>query len=98
MRTPREHRSSRAYRTARTLMFGIYGTVCHWCGHPGATEADHLIPLSVWPDQPIDPHALRPIHGVNGNEGLGCPTCTRRCNQERGASLTKPDLNTSEDW
>lgn len=92
------HRVGRPYRTARTQMFAIYGDTCWWCGHGGATEADHLIPISMWADQPIDPHAMRPIHGVNGNQGKGCVVCTRNCNQERGNSTTKPQLNTSEDW
>jgi hypothetical protein len=68
-------------------MFAMYGTVCHICGHGGGGEADHLIPISVDSDQPIDPHAMRPSHGsyypcrvCKGKGGKG-----RACNQERGA-------------
>ncbi len=75
------HRTGRPYRRARALMFAIYGRVCVHCGHDGAGEADHLIPISVDSGQPIDPHGMRPSHGSN----YPCPTCRRRCNQERGA-------------
>lgn len=77
------HRTGRPYRRACEQMRAIYGTVCIHCGHPGAGEADHLIPVSVDPHQPIDPHGMRPSHGSN----YPCQTCGRRCNQERG---TKP--------
>lgn len=79
-------------RRARLQMFAIYGTTCHLCGHDGAESADHLIPITVWPDQPIDPHAMRPAHH------RPCPTCGRRCNSERGAGAIVADLPRSEDW
>ena len=68
---------------AKAAMFAAYGDVCIHCGHPGAGEADHLTPLSVDPEQPVDYRTMRPSHGSN----YPCPTCERRCNQERG---TKP--------
>jgi hypothetical protein len=87
------HRKGRPYRTARQQMFEMYGTLCWICGHGGATDADHLVPISVDSEQPVDPHGMRPAHGVNG-----CPTCGRKCNQERGtravASMYRPAL----DW
>lgn len=90
-----KHRTGRPYRTARTKMFEAYGTVCHICGHDGAGEADHLIPISVDADQPIDPHMMRPAHGANAP----CPVCGRKCNTERGNKpLTTPTLRTSRDW
>lgn len=69
-------------------MFAIYGDTCHLCGHPGADEADHLVPISVDAGQPVDPHEMRPAHGVHG-----CPYCpapggrTRKCNQEKGNTI-----------
>lgn len=61
-------------------MFAIYGRTCIHCGHGDSNDADHVIPLFVWPDQPIDPHGMRPAHGSKDP----CPTCGRSCNQERG--------------
>jgi hypothetical protein len=66
-------------------MFAIFGDTCHICGHGGANEADHLVPLAVDPDQPVDPYGMRPAHGHPG-----CPYCApvngrrRKCNQSRG--------------
>lgn len=87
------HRTGHRYRQARRQMFADRGTICHLCGHDGATDADHLVPISLDPDQPVDPDLMRPAHGVTG-----CPTCHRRCNQSRGNKMTFPQLNTSEDW
>ncbi len=76
-------------------MFLIYGTDCWICGHHGAGEADHLIPISLDPHQPVDPHAMRPSHGANAP----CPVCGRKCNQEKGDKLlTSTPLRTSQDW
>jgi 5-methylcytosine-specific restriction endonuclease McrA len=76
------HRVGHRYREARKQMFAIYGHTCHLCGHHGASQADHLVPITVWADQPIDPHLMRPAHG--NTEGTRCPVCGRACNQERG--------------
>lgn len=102
MRNPRNarHRSGRPYLRARRQMFAIFGDVCHICGHHGAGEADHLAPVSLNPDQLIDPYAMRPAHGTSAP----CPVCPprngkpRRCNQERGAGAVQQPLRTSEDW
>lgn len=81
-------------------MFMIYGTTCHICRHEGALEADHLEPLAINPDQPVDPHLMRPAHGTSAP----CPVCVdakgepRKCNQERGAGLPSAPLRTSQDW
>lgn len=63
-------------------MLALYGDTCHLCGHPGATQADHLVPISTWTDQPIDPHLMRPAHG--NTPRARCATCGRACNQARG--------------
>lgn len=71
-------------------MHATYGYTCHLCGHEGAGESDHLTPLSLDPDQPVDASLWRPAHGSS----YPCthPTCVARkgkprsCNQERGGA------------
>lgn len=92
MATDRLH-TTRPARRAIAIMFAIYGRTCHLCGHDGATDADLLIPRSVAPGQPVDPRAYRPAHGVRG-----CPTCRRRCNQERGAAPLDEMWTPRIDW
>lgn len=82
-------RTGARYLRARQEVLDASDT-CWICGHGGSTDADHVIPLAVWPDQPVDPALMRPAHGVDG-----CPWCPRtadgklrKCNQSRGASLT----------
>ncbi|MCQ4120416.1 HNH endonuclease [Rhodococcus tibetensis] len=63
--------SGREAQTLTRLTLETYGTVCHLCGGPGATTADHVIPrkhggLNVLAN-------LRPAH--------------RSCNSARGAML-----------
>lgn len=53
--------------TAQTL--AVYGRVCHLCGRPGATTADHITPRSRGGLDVIE--NLRPAH--------------HRCNSARGA-------------
>lgn len=92
-----KHRGGRPFARAKARMHELYGYTCHLCGHDGAGEADHLTPISVWPDQPIDPELMRPAHGAN----YPCPSCGRKCNTERGAKpLHKlgPPLKTSRAW
>ena len=63
----------------------MWGTVCHLCGHDQAYTADHLIPVSQWPNQPYEPMLARPAHGVKQPDGSeGCPTCGLKCNSSRG--------------
>jgi hypothetical protein len=50
---------------------------CWLCGHPGADQADHAIPVSMGGTSALS--NLRPAHGT-----APCPTCGRHCNQERG--------------
>ncbi len=89
-------------------MFEIYGTVCHLCGHGGAREADHLIPLRDLPNQTPDPHAMRPAHGALYRRRDGtvlrdnrCPECGKACNQSRGAkplsAVAAPAIEDYED-
>lgn len=71
----------------------MWGTTCHICGHDGSTDADHLTPLAIWPDQPLDPKLARPAHGVRG-----CPTCDRKCNQERGIKAIEDMVDPVPDY
>lgn len=93
-------RSHHRARQARKEMFQLYGDTCHLCGHGGAGEADHLIPLALDPAQPIDPELLRPAHGATSP----CPVCVgatgqpRRCNQERGVKAPVRPVRTSRAW
>jgi hypothetical protein len=77
--TPTNWRRGDKYAAWRIQVHAMWGTTCHLCGHGGAHTADHLIPLSVWSNQPYSPHLSRPAHGVDG-----CPTCHVPCNSSRG--------------
>jgi hypothetical protein len=64
----------------RQVVFRVYGDRCHLCGHGGARQVDHLIPVSVRPDLGWELSNLRPVHGAPYNY---CPVCRRACNQSR---------------
>ncbi|SCL35492.1 hypothetical protein GA0074692_4106 [Micromonospora pallida] len=83
----------RRYRVARGLMFERCGDACHLCGHAGAREAYHLVPIRDLPNQVSNADAMRPAHGAlyrnRGGSVLRdnrCPTCGKACNQSRGRS------------
>lgn len=90
------HRTGHRHRRANANMFATYGRTCWLCGHEGATEADHLVPISVDPDQPVDADGRRPAHGSSGP--CTHPDCVKRkgkprsCNQERGNARPKRKL------
>ncbi|MFS0289126.1 HNH endonuclease [Corynebacterium striatum] len=42
------------------LVLAEYGDVCHLCGRPGATTADHIVPRSRGGNDSLD--NLRPAH------------------------------------
>ena len=90
MSAPNRLHNGRPYQRLRRAI-GLPGAVCHICGHPGSTDADLVVPRAIAPQQPMTPSAYRPAHGVRG-----CPTCKRKCNQERGAkpidAMWKPKL------
>jgi hypothetical protein len=91
---PRAHRQ---VRRAKAVMFERFGDVCHICGHPGATVADHLLTNKDRPDLVAEPGNMRPAHGVENQRGPGgipfdarCQTCLKEgkkgtCNGTRGA-------------
>jgi hypothetical protein len=70
------------------------GTViCHLCGHPGATQADHGQPRSHGGTD--DRSNLFPAHGVDAP----CTVCGQACNQARGNQpLTVPTTYRSRNW
>jgi len=83
--TPSNWRRGVSYHRWRAQVREMWGTTCHICGHDEAYTADHLVPLSVWSNQPYDPHLSRPAHGVTQpGGGEGCPTCHVKCNSSRG--------------
>lgn len=77
--TPTNWRSGERYMRWKRAVLAMWGTTCHLCGHPNAHTADHLVPVSVWPNQPYDARLGRAAHGVEG-----CPTCGIKCNSSRG--------------
>jgi 5-methylcytosine-specific restriction endonuclease McrA len=87
----RQELTSYAYRKVRAALLTESDT-CHWCGHGGADAADHLIPVSKGGAK-LDPDNLAPIHGV-----AGCPTCGRKCNNEKSDGARGQRLSTSVDW
>ncbi|MEU2895238.1 HNH endonuclease signature motif containing protein [Streptomyces sp. NPDC006967] len=82
------------YRKNRVQLLAV-NNVCALCGHAGATTADHDIPVSRG-----GTHALENLVPAHGAEG--CPTCGRKCNQEKGAltlgEFGTGELRTSVDW
>jgi 5-methylcytosine-specific restriction endonuclease McrA len=44
--TPASRGYDREYRRTRLEVLDESGGICHWCGRPGATTADHLVPTS----------------------------------------------------
>jgi len=86
--TPINWRSGPDYLRWKKQVFQMWGHHCHLCGHGDAHTADHLIPLSVWSNQPYEPHLSRPAHGVEG-----CPTCHVPCNSSRGNKRLAVELN-----
>ena len=88
----------RPWRRLRAKVLAL-SDVCHVCGHPGSQSVDHLIARAVDPRRTLDPSNVAPAHGVQG-----CPTCGRRCNQERGtgqprrAGRPRPPFRTSRRW
>jgi 5-methylcytosine-specific restriction endonuclease McrA len=81
------------YRKVRARILAE-SDVCIVCGHTGADETDHVIPVSKGGAK-TDPDNLAPIHGINK-----CPTCLRNCNGEKSnkplSEVTR--LVTSVDW
>lgn len=76
--TPVNWRRGPNYTRWRAEVHAMWGHDCHLCGHPGANTADHLVPLSLWSNQPYDARLSRPAHGIDA-----CDTCHVKCNTSR---------------
>ena len=64
---------------AQRILTAHHG-ICHLCGHPGATEVDHIIPWAEWNNPALSVHDasnLAPAHGTP------CPTCGRDCHADK---------------
>ncbi|HCA86364.1 MAG TPA: HNH endonuclease [Streptomyces sp.] len=85
--------TSYAYRKTRARVLAD-SDVCIVCGHAQADAVDHIVSRARG-GHPTDPDNLAPIHGVTG-----CPTCGRKCNNEKSDKpLTQVTrLKTSRDW
>ena len=77
--TPVNWRRGPSYNLWKVRVREMWGTTCHLCGHGEAYTADHLVPVSLWSNQPYDARLSRPAHGIDG-----CPTCYVKCNSSRG--------------
>ncbi|MGW1762767.1 HNH endonuclease [Streptomyces sp. NPDC002073] len=91
--TDRSELTSYAYRKLRARVLAE-SDVCLLCGHGGADAVDHIVAVSRGGAR-LDPDNMAPIHGVDG-----CPTCGRKCNNEKGnrALSEVVRLVTSRDW
>ncbi|WP_326597761.1 HNH endonuclease [Streptomyces sp. NBC_01803] len=85
--------TSYAYRKMRARVLAE-SDVCIICGHPDSDAVDHVTPVARGGAR-LDPDNMAPIHGVTG-----CPTCGRKCNNEKSdrplSQVTR--LKTSRDW
>lgn len=94
---PSDGRHGRPWRTARAQLFTETPDVCWICRHGGTTDADHEPPLHILKAlglNPCDLQYLRRAHGARG-----CPTCGRKCNQEKGGTVGyQPAEPSSRDW
>jgi hypothetical protein len=91
--TDRSELTAYEYRKIRAQILAA-SDICIMCGHPGSDAADHVIPVKRGGARK-DPGNLAPIHGVDG-----CPTCGRKCNNEKSDKLLSEvkHLVTSVDW
>lgn len=77
----------------KRLVFATYGDVCVVCGHGGARDVDHVIPLTENPSLVFSLQNCRPIHGTKSR----CPVCFEACNSVKaGMSLERARRITSE--
>jgi hypothetical protein len=90
-------RQSRRYKEWAAAQRRRLGDQCALCGHRGAGDLDHIVPVAVDPSRVMDPSNVQMAHGVDG-----CPFCepivtrngTKRlaCNQSKGAGEARMPL------
>lgn len=64
----------------KARIIAAHNGVCHLCGHPDATEVDHIVPWAEWRDPTRSVHDasnLAPAHAGP------CPTCGRDCHGDK---------------
>lgn len=101
---PSDGRHGRPWRRARAQLFGLppfteaaRPDVCWICGHAVTTDADHDPPLVVLLALDLDPCDLQYLRRAHGSRC--CPTCGRKCNQEKGSMVGyQPAEPSSRDW
>jgi 5-methylcytosine-specific restriction endonuclease McrA len=90
-------RKGRPWRRIHQQVLDDHGRVCHICGHGGAGDVDHVIPIERWRaagGHPNDPANLKPAHGAHSR----CPTCRRCCNNAKGDREHTPQAPASRAW
>lgn len=78
---PRQRGLDAEYQATRAICLAR-SRICWQCGHDGADQADHVIERRNGGTS--DLANLRPVHGT-----APCPSCDRRCNQQRGTTSTR---------
>lgn len=71
----------------RALTLATYGTVCHLCGRPGATTADHVVARAAGGTDSLD--NLRPAH-LSCNSARGAMSVTQFRQSRRYKRATLP--------
>lgn len=84
-------RNGRPERRLREQVMRDHAYVCWLCGHGGAQDCDEKFPRSRGGTYTYD--NLAPAHGVDG-----CPTCGRKCNQEKSDKLVWSVPQHSRAW
>lgn len=66
------------HKAARII--AAHAGICHICGHPGATEVDHLIPWAEWTRADLSVHDKSNLAPAHGNP---CPMCGQHCHADK---------------
>ena len=77
---PPSHPSGHRWRIFKQLVTRTYGDTCMVCGHGGARQAGHVIPITERPDLTFSLANIRPVHGVPGNRCYQCSKNGINCN------------------
>jgi 5-methylcytosine-specific restriction endonuclease McrA len=92
MKRPWDGRAGRPWAKLRKAVLDE-SDVCGICGHAGSDTVDHIIARAERPDLAEVRDNLQPAHGVSG-----CPTCHRKCQNEKSSKRTSDELICTEDW